>query len=386
MAAGVAPGTGMLRGQDAAPAHFAIVNSDLYRAANTAAVFQLSGSSLLSAPPLQTTGWGIGAGYFATNGQAVAAMGSNVCVFVADPGSDDIAVFNAASLSSPTKVGNYNDPSGSGVYLGTTLATRGGMLFAGYTASVNIGVWTINADCSLTLASAASKTPTPAPVDQIAVSPDGRTLVATYGQSAPGVGSFAISGSTLTPKGPYNTAAGTAGVDITKDSKYAIIGEFGGTFTQVEVFPIKSDGALGTSSVYSFPQGGFNSNNVFLSPDETRLYIDNNASFQITTLSFSEQAPAGKQFQFYCVSNPLRTLPSNFLEYTTGLAASSPIGKGGYLYVLEEGYNPAFVAAPALALMQIPPDGCPAEVAGSPYALPSGSEPTTVSAYPPRPF
>jgi hypothetical protein len=49
---------------------------------------------------------------------------------------------------------------------------------------------------------------------------------------------------------------------------------------------------------------------------------------------------------------------------------SSPTGKGGYLYVLEGGYNSSFVFQAELALMQIPADGCPAEVGGSPYAFP----------------
>jgi DNA-binding beta-propeller fold protein YncE len=308
-----------------------------------------------------------------------------VCIFVDDPGSDDIAAFNAGGFSNPIKLGNYTDPSGSGAYLGTTLAARGATLFAGYTASVNIGVWTINPDCSLTLASAASNTPTPAPVDELAVTPDGHTLVATYAQTTPGIGSFAISGSSLTPKGPYNTAGGTAGIDITKDSKYAIVGEFT-TYSQVEVFPIDSDSSLGSSIVYSFPQGGSNSNNVALSPDETRLYVSNNNSFQITTLAFSEQALAGKQLQFFCVSNPLKAPPFGSLGYTSGLTTATTTGKGGYLYVVEEGFNSSFVVQSAVALLQIPADTCPAEVSGSPFLLPAGSAPDSVSAYPPRPF
>lgn len=256
IAAGLASGWLTLQAQDAGIPHYVITTNDVYRAPNSAGVFQLSGSSLVSAPALQTKGWGIGGAYFATHAQTVVTMGSTVCVFVADQGSDDIAAFNAGGFSNPIKVGNYTDRSGSGAYLGTSLAARGATLFAGYTASVNIGVWTIHSDCSLTLASAARNTPTPAPVEGLAVTPDGRTLVATYAQTTPGVGSFAISGSsTLTPKGPYNATAGTAGIDITKDSRYAIVGEYGGTYTQVEVFPINSDSSLGTSAAYSFPQG-----------------------------------------------------------------------------------------------------------------------------------
>ncbi len=385
IAAGVASGSLTLQAQEAGMPHYVITANNLFRASNSAAVFQLSGSSLVSAPALQTTGWGTGSAFFGTNAQTVATRGSNVCVFVTDPGSDDIAAFNAGGFSNPTKVGNYTDPSGSGAYLGTTLAARDATLFAGYTASVNIGVWTINSDCSLALANRASNTPTPAPVDELAVTPEGRTLVATYAQTTPGVGSFAISGSTLTPKGSYNTTAGAAGIDITKDSRYAIIGEFGNV-TQVEVFHINSDSSLGSSIAYSFPQGGLNSNNVALSPDETRLYISNNNSFQITTLAFREQAQPGKQLQFFCNSNPLKAPPFGALFYTTGITTAAATGKGGYLYVIEASLSSSFVVQSAVALLQIPGDTCPAEVGGSPFPLESGSTATTLSAYPPRPF
>ena len=385
-AAAVATGSLTLQAQDAGTGNYVVSANDIYRAPNSAGAFRLVGSSLLAAPTLQTGGWGIGGTYFGTNAQAIATVGSNVCVFVSDPGSDDIAAFNAGGFSNRQKIGNYFDPSGSGAYLGTTLVTRGSLLFVGYTATVNIGVFTINADCSLTLANAASHTPIPAPVDGLAVSPDGTTLIATYGQSEPGVGSFAISGTTLTPKGPYNTTVGTAGVDITKDSKYAIIGEYGGTFPQIEIFPINADSSLGASAAYSFPQGGFNSNNVMLSPDETRLYVTNNSSFQVTALAFNEHAGTGKQLSFFCISNPLRAPAGNLPAYISGIAMAETTGKGGYLYVIEASFGPTFAIESAVSLLQIPADTCPAEVSGSPFLLPAGSSATTPSAYPPRPF
>jgi hypothetical protein len=377
----------VLRAQDAVAGQYVITANDIYRAPNSASVFKLIGSNLVNAPALSTTGWGIGGTYFGTTAQAVIGTATHVCLFVSDPGSDDIASFTAGGFATPVKVGNYHDASGSGAYIGTSLAARGALLFAAYTASNNIGVWTINSDCSLTLATPASSTPTPAPVDGLAVSPDGRTLIATFAQTEPGVGSYAIGGTTLTPKGPYNTTAGTAGVDITKDSKYALVGEYGGTFPQVEIFPINSDSSLGGSTTYSFPQGGFNSNNLVLSPDETRVYIDNNGSSQVTTLSFNEHAAPGKQLSFYCLSKPLKASSSNFMLYTSGISTSSPTGKGGPLYMVEANFN-FFTGAiqSAVALLEIPPDGCPSEANDSPFALPAGSTATTLSAFPPRPF
>ncbi len=125
---------------------------------------------------------------------------------------------------------------------------------------------------------------------------------------------------------------------------------------------------------------------MLLSPDESRLYIDNNATGQITTLAFNETAPAGKQLQFFCLSNPVRIPAFGFLLYTSGLAAESTTGKGGYLYMIVTTYNAQFVEQSAVAMLQIPPDTCPAEVGDSPFPLPANSFPTAVSAYPPRPF
>jgi hypothetical protein len=381
-AAWMTTGGTALRAQDAATAHYAITDNNVYRAPNSATVFHLSGSSLVSSPALHTTGWGNASGYFGTSLQTLAKVGTAVCVFVADPGSDDIGAFNATKFSSPTHVGNYLDPSGSGAYAGIALAARGSTLFAGYSASVNIGVWTINSDCSLTLAGSASNTPIPAPADGLAVSPDGKTLVATYGQTSPGVGSFAISGATLTAKGPYNTTGYTGGLDITKDSKYVVIGDFNSSFTQVEIFPISADSSLGSSDFYYIPGGGADSSNLWLSPDETVLYVSNNVSLQITTLTFRESAAAGHRLAFACLSSVLKN-PVGGTNYNTGgLATEAATGKGGYLYVAEWG-NPS-----AVGLMQIPSNGCVTEVSGSPFVNSLGANgfPLTVIAYPARPF
>jgi hypothetical protein len=381
VAAGPASYAPALRAQDAASEHYVITDNNIYRAPNSATVFRLSGSSLVASPALHTTGWGLGGGYFGTNQQTVSAVGGKVCVFVSDPGSDDIAAFNATTFSSPTKVGTYADPSGSGAYTGIALAAHGTTLFAGYSASVNIGVWTVNPDCSITLANSASNTPTAAPVDDLAVSPNGSTLVVTLAQTTPGIDSFAISGTSLTEKGPYNTTGNTAGIDITKDSKYAIIGDFSANITQVEIFPINSDSSLGSDDYYNILGGGEDSNNVWLSPDETMPYVSNNLSFQITTLKYAETAGAGHRLSFSCISGVLRNPTGGTLTYTAGIATAAGTGKGSYLYVSEIG------SSSAVALMQIPSSGCPAEVSGSPFVNSLGTGfGTTLTAYPPRPF
>lgn len=359
--------------QDAAATHYVVTDNDIYRATNSATVFKLSGASLKRSKPLLTGGWGLGGGYFGTTLQTVATVGSNMCVFVSDPGSDDIAAFN-----STTKVGNYSDPTGSGAWSGISLVARGTTLYAAYSASVSIGVWTINSNCSLTLANAAMNTPTYVPVNDLAVSPNGKTLVVSYAQQ--NVDSYAVSGSTLTEKGPYNTFGDTAGIDITKDSKFAIFGDFSTTATQVEILAINSDSSLGRSDEYNVAEGGQDSNEVWLSPDQTLLYVSNNVSLQVTTLKFKEGAAIGKRLAFDCITK--LNNPGKAIFNSAGLATESSTGTGGYLYVAEWG-NPS-----AVALLKLPKGGCPAEVSGSPFRNPtaSGDFPVTLSAYPPRPF
>ena len=356
--------------------HYVVTNDDIYRAPNRATLFRLnqSSSKLDELKSLGTGGWGLGGGSFGTTQQAFAAVGTNLCVFVSDPGSDDIGAFNFE-----TKVGDYSDFTGSGAYTGISLFTHGTTLYAAYSASVNIGIWTINSDCSLTLANAPLNTPTFAPVNGMAVAPNGDTLVVTYAKQK--VDSFAISGTTLTEKGPFDSVGDTGGVDITKDSKYAIVGDFSDTATEVEVFPILSGGSLGASDNYNVASGGSDSSNIWLSPDEALLYVSNNVSLQITTLAFNEQAAAGEQLTFDCISAPLNNPSGGILYNTGGMATASDLGTGTYLYVAESG-NPS-----AVALLSSPKGGCPlTEVTGSPFVNSAGQWAVTVSAYPPRPF
>jgi len=356
--------------------HYVVTNNDIYRASNNAALFEFnrSTSELVDVKSLGTGGWGLGGGTFGTTQQAFAVVGTNLCVFVSDPGSDDIGAFNFE-----TRVGRYSDVTGSGAYSGISLAIHGTTLYAAYSASVNIGVWTINSDCSLTLANAPVNTPTRAPVNGMAVAPNGETLVVSYGEQK--VDSFAMSGTALTEKGPFNSVGYTAGVDITKDSKYAIIGDFSDNATEVEIFPILSDSALGASDNYNVASGGSDSNNIWLSPDETLLYVSNNVSLQITTLTFDEHAAAGERLTFGCITPPLNNPSGGTLYNTGGMATESAFGTGAYLYVAEWG-DPS-----AVALLSSPKGGCPlTEVPGSPFVNSAGQWAITVSAYPPRPF
>jgi hypothetical protein len=56
-----------LQAQDAGIGRYVITANDIYRAPNSAGIFRLVQSTLVTAPTLQTNGWGIGGTYFGTN-------------------------------------------------------------------------------------------------------------------------------------------------------------------------------------------------------------------------------------------------------------------------------------------------------------------------------
>jgi 6-phosphogluconolactonase (cycloisomerase 2 family) len=370
-----------LRAQVPANDHFVVTNDNVSNGnINGASVYKLTGSTLTLSSPLITSGKGVPVQFFGVQQQTIATVGRNVCTFVSDGATSDIVAFN--TTHTPVTVGTYSDSTGSGDYAGIALAARGSLLIAGYTNSSNIGVWTINADCSLTLASPASATPTSVTINGMGISPDQKTVVVTSANnnSFDSVQSFAVSGVTLNSTGLYSTTGTPGGVDFTPDSQYLLLGDYNQFSTQVDLFAVGSDGTLSGDDFYQFDQGGADSSNVWFSPDASVVYVSNNDSHQITVLRFNETGATHRKLIFECVSSPLRNPAGGSIVHSGGLATASVTGKGGYLYVAEVG------TPNAIGLLQIVPGSCPVEVNGSPFMNPTSGFPTTLSAYPPRPF
>src|ERR1700722_16137543 len=111
----------------------------------------------------------------------------------------------------------------------------------------------------------------------------GNLLIVTYGEGS--IESFNASAGIPVSNGDLQESTGQAkdlfpvGVDITQDGHYAIFGDQS-TTTDVEVSDISS-GKLTTTVLYHVGPAG-NSASVYLSPDETLLYISNSASGRAT--------------------------------------------------------------------------------------------------------
>jgi hypothetical protein len=320
--------------------------------------------------------------------------GPDTCAFLSDAVTEDIASFLYPSF---TKVGNYVDSAiMPNSQLGIVLAARGNYLFAGYDGQSNdggrdpvrsvdgqIGVWRIRRGCTLTLVNTYTAT---YPIFSMAVSPNGSALVISYSGDY-FVGSYGI-GPDGTLTGPYNLGLGANGyapwgVDITADSKYAII-DLQSNYTAVDLFPINSNGSLdthyyqfgGNESLGKAPGGGW----IWLSPNEKFLFVTDN-SHEVITLGFNEADPSQGVTYSGCMTT-LRVPKDDGGLNAFGMATELASDAGGVLYVAE-GFDYASIAT----LTIDPNTGCTTETAASPFELSNPNVAiSTIVAWPPRPF
>lgn len=356
--------------------YYVVANNDPPSTGNSATIFKLQNKSLEIVKTLGTGANGGGGGPFALNRVILNQSGSTQCLFIGDAGSSDVAAFELPGL---IKAGNYTDPKGNSNGFGSSLglAARGSLLFAAYGITSNVGVFEIGTGCKLSLLGTYN---TVVPAAGLKVTPDGKTLVVGYGFNENLVDSFSVSSKgVLTENGPYPSLNGSAGVDITSDGKYAIFGDATGGSTQIEVYPINSNGTLGAETSFGGDGSlgtGQDSSSVWISPNEKFLYIANNLSNQVTSLGFTESPLAISYVGITTLQDSGNILSIG--ELTT----VSPFGTGGGIYVAEfPGGNDGLVG-----LLQINPDGTTTEAPDSPFSTGTTSSLLSIAAYPPRRF
>lgn len=190
---------------------------------NTATVLKLDpkNGQLSVSGVFHTGGQG---GYQNTDGEVTMAVSPNgSCLFVADVGSSDIAAFSRTG-----RVGNYSSSNLVAEHeLVLAENPSGNILYAGYFGSENLAVWTINSDCSLSLANT-YPTSGPEGLENLTVTHDGTTLLGTFGATDPSsyVDSWTISGTGLVDNGavlvePWGN--GVSKIVATDDNKMVLM-------------------------------------------------------------------------------------------------------------------------------------------------------------------
>jgi hypothetical protein len=249
------------------------------------------------------------------------------CLFISEPlastgfPNGDIAAYKVNSGNGIlTLVGQFANPVGnSGTTYGIALTTRvkGPTLYAGYSTSNTIVSWQIDlgGNCKLTPSHQLAVLPlNGGQINGLAESHDGRYLVATYldgsiesfetPQNGTIVAGLPSCPSAINSTGYINQGSFPAGVDITKDSKYAVFGDRSGGNTsyhgptELETVRLPITCArvtkdFGGTAVASATNLGSNidSTNVWISPNEQFIYVTNNGPFApqgFTTAAYNE--------------------------------------------------------------------------------------------------
>ena len=364
----------------AAQTHYVITNDDVH-AANTATFYALGGT--LNAPTLTqlavvtTGGKGHSGGYFAASGVTLLRNPQGQCLFIADSDTNDVA---GMVLGTQQVTGNFKGSrQDSGGLVGIGMAMNNNYLYVSYTGTYTVATFQVLPGCQLKFLKDIDAVGRGlGTVDGMAIR--NNLLVVAYADST--IESFDISAGVPKPNGDEQLSTGSingnlpAGVDITRDGHFAIFGDTSGS-TTVEVSDISS-GKLAPTVVYSVGASA-DSNDVYLSPDETLLYISNNRGGTVTAAFFDRTTGVVSPG---CTSPVLRGFNTRW-NWTAGIATAMNTGTGQLLYVAEQGTKSS------IGLVKITVNGgsCSLrEVPGSPIADRNSQALRSFQTYPPRAF
>ncbi len=371
-----------------------VITNDDNPAGNSASIFQIGSRGALSfVTTIQTGGYGRGGGYAAAGRVGVLRSKGQNCAYITDAlGPNNSRPGDVASIDMNTLklVGTYPGTAlDSGLLWGVGLAENPAatFLFAAYSTSGTIATYAQGPNCTLELKSEIITIgANVGSVDGMKVTPDGKYLIVAYADGS--IGSLAIDGTTgkLTLVGRYLvTDFGLAtDVDITADSKWAVLGTVSFlTGGEVEVAPIHADGSLGATVGYIPIGTGSNSNNAWLSPDETYIYISDNSSGQITAVPFNAQTGVINT-SAACTSAALKGFNATW-QMLGNVITTRQTGLGSPLYAAEWSYtNPGGIA---IVNMYSQGGACALkETDFSPVSDPATDNLMTVGVDPPRKF
>jgi hypothetical protein len=370
-----------------------VVTNDDVNGPNTVTFYRAGGSTseprLIRLKTIQTGGMGLGGGYFGMVRQVLIKRNNQECIFAADGQSNDIAgiLFRTQTVQGNFK-GSSSDQGGQ-AGLGLSVNPSNNYLYAAFAGSQTIATFSIRPNCSLTFVSdvPASGLNGGFPHGMAA---KGNILVVTYGDGS--IESFNISSGTPVSNKDLQLATGFVkdgvfpdGVDISEDGHFAIFGDASRGFTEVDISDV-SLGKLATTVKYGGSRGGLGrglaANNVWLSPDETLLYISNNLSGQVTAAYFHKGT--GK-LDFGCISKPLRGYGTKW-TFSSAIATEGTSGAGSVLWVAEDGLGSSQSSIGILEVKSKVGKCGVTEAARSPALDPNSLNLCWLNAFPVRPF
>jgi len=362
--------------QPASPSYL-ITNDDPPRktGASSGTVFTIAADGTPQNGTRVTLG-GSGAGGGLFNANRVSILRDSPCAFLSINGAGEVGGVDILALQD---VGNTAGSStDSGLPDGIGVVNNGSYLYASFSTSQTIGTYSIMPGCALTFLGDISVAGKQAGNVKGMATHD-NMLVVAYGDGS--IESFDISAGIPVSHGDlqnatgYNTSRFPAGVDITQDGRYAIFGDLS-TTTTIEVSDISS-GKLTKTKLYDVATAG-NAVSIYLSPDQTLLYIANTNVGKVTAAFFN--ATTGKVSRG-CTSAKLRGFPDDW-QFLTSPVTELNTGTGSVLYMAEYGPN----AGIAIVNVSSGSGKCTlTEAAASPLQAPTTTL-LSIGVYPPRQF
>jgi WD40 repeat protein len=322
-------------------------------------------------------GVGAGGGYFGFNRVSVLQGDSAACAYLSLGGSGEIGAVDIQALQD---IGNFPAAStDTGIDNGIGLANNGIFLYAAFSTSNTLGTFAILPGCSLNfLGDISPLGKHEGNVKGMAV--HGNLLIVAYGDGS--IESFNVSAGIPVSNGDLQNATGfntdrfPTGVDITQDGHFAIFGDQSSS-TTVEVSDISS-GKLTKTMLYNLGNAQ-NSNNVFLSPDQSLIYIANTGSGKVSAAFFNKTT--GKVSQG-CISAQLKGFDSDWVFLSSPVTQRNT-GTGSVVYLAEFG---AFSGIAVLDVTQSGGKCTLTETSSSPVIDPNSTTLLSIGIYPPRKF
>ena len=363
--------------------HYLITNNDR-STANSATFYTIgAGGQLTQAAVVPTGGFGWdGLGYVVTNKINVSHdRTAGDCVYLSDfvsvngVGHPDVAAISIATLK---VTGNFQgSQSDQAQTLGMGLANNAGYVYANFTASQTIGTFKKMAGCKLQFVQDTAATGLGGG-SIVGMMAHHNILVVTFGDGS--IQSFDISNGAAVSNGDLQYSTGhvqngrnPSAVDITADGHFAV---FGDSTSFVEVSDLSS-GKLTPTVVYSGLGSDSAVGGIWLSPDETVLYLSNFSSGQVEAAFFDKTTGVTSAG---CTSAVLKGY-NHLWAFLAGLATSNRTGTGGALYVAEPDTR--------IGIVRLTSSGgtCSfAESPNSPVADTSTETLESIGVFPPRPF
>jgi hypothetical protein len=322
-------------------------------------------------------GAGEAGGYFNGNRVSIFSNATEACAYLSLAASGEIG---GVDIATEQDLGNFSAAdTDSGTNNGIGLANNGTYLYASFSTSKTLATFSMLPGCSLTfLGDIAPIGVNAGNISGMAV--HGNMMVVTYGDGS--IESFNLSAGIPVSNGDLQDATGyassryPAGVDITQDGRFAIFGDQS-TTTTVEVSDISS-GKLTKTKLYNVGSAG-NAASVFLSPDETLLYIANTSVGKVTAAFFNA---ATGMVSPGCTSAELKGFDNNWVFLSSPVTELNT-GTGSVLYVAE------FGSSSGVAVLDVTSSAgkCAlTETKASPVIDPNSTALLSIGVYPPRQF